>query len=74
MAQKREKSANFELVLVLGAQVPHLRGSYGQGLLFGYTLKCPRGLECDMRYNITHTHATARNIFLDFGHFWHFWT
>ena len=68
MEQKGEKRANFELVSALGASVPHLKASQGQGLLFGYTLKCWRGLECGMRYNITHMHATARNTLPHFGH------
>ena len=68
MEQKGEKRANFELVSALGASVPHLKASQGQGLLFGYVLRCRRGLECGMRYNITHMHATARNILPHFGH------
>ena len=69
MDQKREKRAHFELVSVLGVSVPHLKASQGQGWLFGYTSKCPRGLECDMRYNITHMHATLCHILAIYGHF-----
>ena len=58
MEQKREKRANFELPSALGVSVPHLKASQGQGLLFEYALKCRRGLECGMRYSITHMHAT----------------
>ena len=68
MEQKREKRANFELVLALGASIPHLKASQSQGLLFGYALRCRRGLEWGMRYNITHMHATARNTLPHFGH------
>ena len=70
MEQKSEKRANFELVSALGVSVPHLKASQGQGLLFGYELKCRRGLECGMRYNITHVHATARNTLPHFATFW----
>ena len=68
MEHNREKRANFELVSALGASVPHLKASQGQELLFGYALKCRRGLECGMRYTITHMHATARNTLPHFGH------
>ena len=71
MEQSLEKRANFELPLALGVSVPHLKASQGQGLLFGYT-RCPSSLECGMRYNITHVHATARNNLLHFAHFAHF--
>ena len=68
MEQKSEIWANFELVSVLGVSVSHLKASQGQGLLFGYALRCRRGLECGMMYNITHMHATGRNTLPHFGH------
>ena len=68
MEQEREKRADFELGFALGASVPHLKASQGQGLLFGYALRCRRGLECGMRYNITHMHATAHNTLPHFSH------
>ena len=67
MEHKREWRANFELPLALGVSVPYLKAPQGQGLLFGYVLKCQRCLECDMMYNITHVHATARNTLPHFG-------
>ena len=72
MEQKSGKRANFELPSALGAPVPQLQASQGQGLLFGYTLKCQRGLECGMRYNISHMHETVRKTLPHFGHFGRF--
>ena len=72
MEQKRVKRAHFELVSALGASVPHLKVSQGQELFFGYALTCRSGLECGMRYSITHMHATTRNTLPHFGHFGRF--